>query len=147
MLYEKIKNEILKIKKGTFHAIAWERPCKTKKAFNNNVIIKRTIAVVRFGVEYDNISAVIQKRQNGILPTSNAGLQWGQWLLYPYFIQHKNNIYLRCTIAPRTKKSVIYYLNGSPVHFNQVKNMLLASEKNNNVADVFNINIDNVIQI
>lgn len=147
MLYSSLKNKLLKIQKGQFHSILWERPCKIKKAFNGNVIMKRSSAVVRFGVEYDNIQAVQEKRTNGELPAQNAGLQWGEWLMYPYFIKHKNQIYLRCSTVPNTKVKSEYYLNGVKVPFEQVENMLLASEKNAKKAEVFTINIDNILSI
>lgn len=147
MLYTQIKNKINKIQKGQFHSLLWERPCKTKKAFSNNVVVKRSSAVVRFGVEYDNINAVKEKRANGELPAQNNGLQWGQWLLYPYFIKHKDSIYLRCSTVPNTKTKSEYFLNGVKVPFEQVENMLLASEKNTKKAEVFTINIENILHI
>ena len=147
MLYSSLKNKLLKIQKGQFHSVLWERSCKTKKVYGNNVIIKRSSAVVRFGVEYDNIQAVQEKRASGELPAQNSGLQWGQWLLYPYFIKHKDNIYLRCSTVPNTKVKSEYFLNGAKVSFEQVENMLLASEKNAKKAEVFTINIDNILSI
>ena len=147
MLYSNLKNKVSKIQKGQFHSLLWERPCKLKKAFGNNVVVKRSSAVVRFGVEYDNINAVKEKRVSGELPAQNAGLQWGEWLLYPYFIKHKNQVYLRCSTVPNTKIRSEYFLNGTKVSFEQVENMLLASEKNTKKAEVFTINIDNILSI
>lgn len=147
MLYAQIKNKVNRINKGQFHSILWERPCKTKKAYNGNVVVKRSSAVVRFGIGYDNINAVKEKRANGELPAQNSGLQWGEWLVYPYFIKHKDNIYLRCSTVPNTKVKSEYFLNGVKVPFEQVENMLLASEKNTKKAEVFTVNIDNILSI
>lgn len=148
MDYKKIQKKIKERQKGVFTAMVWERPCKTKKAFNNEIIVKRSEGVVRFGIEYDNMKAVQQKRNEGILPEKNAGLQWGEWLEYPYIITHKGNKYLRCATSQNNKIKTTYYKNGVKVPFEDVENMLLASEKKKtDELDVFTVNTDNIIAI
>ena len=161
MNFETLKKVVLSGTKGAFRSIVWEREMKTKKAYADYNIVKRSTAVVRFGVEYDNIKAVQEKRSTGELPAQNAGLQWGEWLLYPYFIKHKGNIYLRCATSKvkrwrhnayficytgRIKSE--YFLNGRKIDKAIIENMCLASEfRQTEKLDVFTINCENIIAI
>lgn len=147
MNIEAIKKQVMAANKGSFHAIAWERPMKVKKAYAGNTIVKRSAGVVRFGVEYDNMKAVQAKRESGELPVQNQGLKWGEWAVYPYFISHKGNTYLRCSTASNRIQST-YTMNGKPVTLEEIKPMLLASELNHdNVVDVFTVNCENILDI
>ena len=138
MTFENLKKVVLSGAKGSFRSVLWERPMKTKKAFSNCVITKRTSAVVRFGVDYNNIKAVQEKRSNGELPNVNAGLPWGQWKMFPYFIEHKGNMYLRCAISPKNKMQTEYFLNGRKVEKSVIEGMVLASElKGKENVDIF----------
>lgn len=148
MNFSTLKKMVIGGTKGSFRSIVWERPMKTKKAFADQVIVKRSFGVVRFGIEYDNIRAVQEKRESGELPEVNMGLTWGEWMLYPYFIQHKGNVYLRCATSKGNKIRSEYFLNGKMVDKETIKNMCLASEfKNTDDLDVFTINTKNIIAV
>lgn len=148
MKYETLKKNILNKQKGAFTSIVWERSLPTRKAFSNQIITKRCKGVVRCGITYDNIKTVQQKRLNGILPPQNAGLQWGEWLLAPYFIKHQNKIYLRCTESKNNKIQVEYFLNGKKVDKSVIEPLCLKSAfTNHSELDVFTINIDNILAI
>lgn len=148
MDYKKVLARVKNNKRGTFKSAVWERPCKTKKAFNNMVIMKRTEAVVRLGIEYDNIQAVKDKKASGELPEQNQGLPWGEWALFPYLISHKGNTYLRMTPSKTHKTHVTYFVNGVVTPYENIENMLLASEKQKkDDIDVFSININNIISL
>lgn len=148
MTFENLKKVVLAGTKGSFRSILWERPMKTRKAFSNCVITKRTSAVVRLGVNYNNIKAVKEKRSGGELPNVNAGLPWGQWKMFPYFIEHKGNIYLRCAISPKNKMRTEYFLNGVKVEKSVIEGMVLAGElKGKENVDVFTVNCENILAI
>ena len=149
MNFATLKKVVTGSKKGAFRSIVWEREMKVKKAFAGNIIVKRSAGVVRFGVEYDNMKAVQAKRESGELSSQNAGLMWGEWMMYPYFIQHKGNVYLRCAKSPKNKVQSEYFLNGRKVDKSVIENMCLASEFKNNTSelDVFTINTENIIAI
>lgn len=148
MNYNTLKRILLAKQKGTFTSIVWERELPTRKVFSNQIVTKRCTAVVRCGVTYDNIKAVQQKRLNGILPPQNDGLKWGEWLLAPYFIKHKDKIYLRCAESKNNEMKVEYFLNGKRVDRSVIEPFCLKSAfTDHSVLDVFTVNIDNIIAI
>ena len=145
MNYAKVKR-ILSTKKNA--TIIYQRAAKTRKAFSDNIITKQSEGLVRFGVEYDNIKNVKEKRINGELPSTNNGLLWGTWKKYPYIIKHKNNIYLRCTVIPNQHFKTAYKLNGVTIEKEVLEPMLLKSELNSTEnLDVFTVDIKNIIAI
>ena len=133
-------------KKGCFTSAMWEHKCKTKKAYANDNLYKISVAVVRLGITYDNINNVKEKRENGDLPAENAGLPWGQWELFPYLISHKGNTYLRMTLTNDNPVKSRYCLNGKTVTYDEIADMLLASEKpkKGKKPDVITVNIENI---
>lgn len=147
MKMTEIANAIRTTAKGSFHSAVWKKTLKTKKAFQNENIVKITKAVVRFGIEYDNMKAVQIKRESGELPKENAGLPWGEWKQYPYIITHKGNDYLRVSVSANNPIISEYYLNGKRVDKDVIKSMCLASEfpTNTEKPDTMTINIDNII--
>jgi hypothetical protein len=150
MNIEQIKTAINNRKKGTFIKVIWHRQCKTKKAYNDEKIIKHCAVTARIGVTYDNIGNVQIKRENGELPAENQGLPWGTWVMFPYIIEHKGNYYLRLSLANDNPIHTRYTdTNNNGVTFAEVENKLLASEKpkKDNRPDVLTINIENIDHI
>lgn len=148
MKFETLKRKVTGVTKGSFQSMVWERPMKTKKAFSGQTLVKRSTGVVRFGIVYDNMKAVQEKRQSGELPAENAGLQWGEWMMFPYFIKHKGNVYLRCAVSKGNAIQTEYFLNGVKVTKESIQHMLLASEmKSTSELDVFSVNIENIIAV
>lgn len=148
MLYSELRNKVMGQKKGTFTAMTWERPVKMKKAYATENVVKRSQGVVRLGIEYDNMQAVQDKRNNGELPTENQGLKWGVWEEYPYIISHKDRKYLRCATSQNNKIKTAYFKDGKEISFDSIADMVLASEKKDTGDnDVFTIDIENIVQI
>lgn len=147
MKLDSVKRIVTGKQKGAFSSMLWERPMKLKKAFAGNVVTKRSKGTVRFGVEYDNMKAVQEKREGGVLPEKNAGLPWGEWSAYPYLISHKGNSYLRTSKVPGSKIETEYFLNGRKVEKKDVEAMCLKSEFSGNEADCFNVNVENILSI
>jgi len=105
------------------------RPLKTRKAVTDTVE-KRTEAVIRTGVDYDKIKTVQEGREDGSKPEKNAGLPWGEWVEFPWHIQHKGTDYLRLYPASglEFQAKTTYYLNGEEVAQEIVEPLCLASE-------------------
>jgi hypothetical protein len=115
--------------KGANLKALWKRNLKTRKGVQN-VVTKITTAVIRTGVDYDNIKTVIEGRQDGTLPEQNAGLPWGEWVQFPYHIQHKGQDYLRMYPASGldfTPKTT-YFIDGNEARREDVETLCLASE-------------------
>lgn len=148
MNFSDLKRIVMNCSKGSFHSILWERPMKTKKSYAGQVIVKRSVGVVRFGINYDNMQSVQSKRQTGVLPSVNDGLVWGEWAIFPYFIRHKGKMYLRCATSKQNETRSEYFLNGVKVDENVIRPMVLASELHRtDELDVFTVNIDNILSV
>lgn len=139
-------NKIVKSKKkGQFASMTWNKELKTRKGINARVE-KVSNAMVRFGVEYQNIGAVQEKHGGKFTPKP---LKWGTWSDYPYFIEHKDTMYLRCATVNNTKIATTYFADGIEIAKEQAEKMCLASEFNKSGAEleVFTIKTDNILSI
>lgn len=136
--------------KGSNLKATWEKSLKTRKGIANK-ITKRTALVVRGGVDYDNIGLVQEKRENGELPSENAGLPWGQWVNFPYHIEHKGTDYARFYPASGIKfaPQVQYFLDGVETDKATIHPLCLASEfpVRDEEPLCFTIKAENVISI
>jgi hypothetical protein len=143
MTYGDIKNMIAGTQKGSFSSVSWEAPAKVKAAFKGINLVKRgTVTKPRIGVTYDNMKSTIEKRLSGEAPAENAGLTWGQWLEFPYFIGHKGNVYFRFSLCEDSRFSTEYVLNGVVVPKSQVEHMLL--KESSGQPSVITVNIENI---
>jgi hypothetical protein len=139
-----IKN-IVKSHKGQNLSVILGKQLKTRKRILDSTMIgdneititgeapvveKVTSIVIRGGVEYDNQKVVIEGRDDGTLPEENAGLPWGQWVEYPFHIEHKGSDYARFYAASGLsfEPKVEYYLNGELTTKAVVESICLASE-------------------
>lgn len=134
MNIQDIKN-IIKTRKGSNVRAIWAKPLKTRKGVADKVE-KVTSLVVRGGIDYDNMAVVKEGRENGELPTENAGLPWGEWAEFPLHISHKGTEYARFYPASGIDMStgkefvphVEYFLNGQSVEKKDIEQICLASE-------------------
>lgn len=120
---------ILSTRKGANLSAIIGKELKTRKGVTD-CVEKLTSIVIRGGIDYDNQKAVIEGREDGTLPEENAGLPWGQWVNFPYHIEHKGTDYVRFYSAsglPFTPKTE-YFLNGEMVDKSQIQSLCLASE-------------------
>ena len=134
-------------RKGQIVTVKTERPVKVKK--NMPAVMKASEFQCRVGVNYDNIKAVQEKRAEGQLPAENAGLPWGEWVVFPYVIAHKGEYYVRCTMLHNGfRKAPVYTIDGVVVDKEIVKTMALASEfREGDDNDVFNIKLSSVREV
>lgn len=145
MKFEEIRNIVKSKKNGTFMSMTYEKDVPVKSAYKGTVIYRKTTIVVRCGVEYDNISAVKDKRNNGQLPHENEGLPWGRWKEYPYFIEHNGKVYLRCATVNGNKAKSSYYMNGNAIEKEKLDGIIRKESGGN--TDIMTINIDNIVSV
>lgn len=134
MKIEEIKNAISTRKGSNVRAI-WTKNLKTRKGVTD-IVEKVTSLVVRGGIDYENLKAVQDGRENGSLPSENVGLPWGEWAEFPYHITHKGQEYARFYPASGNDIAtgeafvphVEYFLNGNPVEKKDIQEICLASE-------------------
>ena len=141
---EEIKS-VIKSHKGQNLSVILGKQLKTRKRILDSAMIgdneititgeapvveKVTSIVIRGGVEYDNQKVVMEGRDDGTLPEENAGLPWGQWVEYPFHIEHKGSDYARFYAASGLsfEPKVEYYLNGELTTKAIVEPLCLASE-------------------
>ncbi len=142
--------EIIKGHKGQNLRAVWIRPMKTRKGVLN-VVEKMTTAVIRGGVNYDNITRVIEGREDGTLPAENAGLKWGEWVEFPFHITHKGGDYVRLYPASGLDfvPTVTYFIDGVEVSKEEVEALCLASEfrKTDDKPLCFTLKAESVVSI
>lgn len=148
-MYVNLKKAVKSKAKGEFARVTYEKELKTLRQFQGTSIRKVTNVVGRFGVQYDNMKAVKVGRATGEKPEENAGLQWGQWSEYPYFIEHKGQEYLRISLVNGNKPQSKYFMNGQEVTAEEVKQYCLASEfrSSGSAPEVLTIKVENIMEI
>ena len=149
MNLDEIKTAIHSHNKGSFTTIETCKTLKTKKAYADKSIVKVSRMTGRFGVDYNHISKVQQKRESGELPKEPCSLPWGNWMKDEdgYLIEHKGKVYVRVATSPNKTKST-YLVNGVPTDEDTVKSMCLASEfHKGEKPDVMTISANNIVRI
>lgn len=132
--------------KGTIATLKTVRTMKMRKG--RAEILKQSTFQCRLGVNYDNIAAVQEKRENGTLPAENAGLPWGEWIQFPHLIGHKGNHYMRCTtVNSGFVPKVCFYQNGKEITKEQAEVDCLASEFAEKDNEVFTIKVESIIEV
>lgn len=150
------KNDIDKIvkntQKGSIHTIVYGKKLKTR-AGCGDVYEKVTVTQGRFGVEYNNLKAVVNGRNVGNLPVEPCALPKGTtWSEYPFYINGKSGIQLRVARANSGYGKTTYFKNGQKIDKATAEAACLASEfpKYNPEAPkpaIFNIGIEKIISI
>lgn len=122
-------------KRGQFTGCLWVRTLKTRKGVLS-VVTKETRATVRAGIDHEQRAKVETARADGSLPAVNSGLPWGQWLAFPFVIEHKGNHYVRLYPVEGRAPRVVYRIDGKLAAKSDVESLCLASEFNTVRADV-----------
>lgn len=131
-------------RKGQIVTIETERKMKTRKG--QPEIIKHSEFQCRAGVNYDNIQAVKDGRADGSKPAENAGLPWGEWVAFPYIIEHKGEFYFRCTTVNNGFRcSPRYTIGGVEITKEEAEARCVASEfRDGDASEVFNIRVSSI---
>ena len=154
MNYNDILKKVATFKGGTFGEVEFSRECKTLKNVTEK-ITKDTKMQVRFGVTYDNMGRVQEKRENGELPKENQGLAPNEvWEIYPYIIKNEVNGQRYLRIYPRIEDGKVsakttYRLNGQEIKKSEIENLLYSTEKkkSGNPSDCMKIKIENITKL
>ena len=109
--------------KGEFIKASWKSNPAPAAAHKGTLLEKRTVSVVRAGVNYANLSAVVEGIANG--EREEVGkLPWGEWAeteegesLFPYVITNKGSEYIRLYPSEGNNHipKSIYFVNGEEV--------------------------------
>lgn len=132
-----VRDKILNAK-GSFVKAAWKSNPKPAAAFKNILLEKNTVAVVRSGINFANLSAVKDAIAAGERSEEIGELPWGTWYFdklsqkswFPYVIEHKDELYLRLYPSDGNNHKVnsIYYVDGQEVDKNVFASYLTNSE-------------------
>jgi hypothetical protein len=125
----------LKNRKGQHVQIAWQRAAKILKSARDtgHIVMKRTVAYVRAGINYSNLQDVRDAIEKGEREPVE-GLPWGEWRegFQNFIIDHNDTEYIRLYPAAfrnLQESEVTWLLDGKEVDFATVEPYLLASEK------------------
>lgn len=148
MEFQKIK-KIVAPPKITYGMLKYKKTLSPKKEHSNKIIEKVSYIYAYFGKEY---SPPIEC-SNSIISKSRNPLPWGEWIngLYPFFITHKDKIYLR--ITPDLEKAVEnkFYLNGFLIDKEYIINLLSSKDirhvKPKETPAVMSVDIQNIYEI
>lgn len=145
MKYGEIRKAVKDRRNGTFMSLTYDKMLPVRAAYKDKTVYRKTTVVVRCGVEYNNITSVIDKRKDGNLPKENEGLPWGKWKEYPYFIEHNGKTYLRCATVKGAKPNSVYYVDGVQTDKDKISSII--RKESSNDMDIFTINIDNIVSV
>lgn len=125
-----ILEKLQSIRAGSFVRLAWRRQLSTLKSAGNVSAEKASSCVVRLGVNYDNISTVQAKRENGELPAENQGLKGKEWVQFPLILRSvkSGGLLVRVSTVPGQLPATTYFLNGKEVTKDDARPVCLASE-------------------
>ena len=152
-----IIKQTLASKKGANLKATWAKKLKTRKDVGAVVVEKKTSMVVRGGIDYDNMKVVQEGREDGSLPSENAGLPWGEWAEFPLHITHKGTDYARFYPASGVNiatggdfiPEVTFFINGQEATREEAQAVCLASEfpKREEAPLCFTIKAENVVTL
>jgi len=138
-------------RRGQHVLVTWQRVAKTLKGASSLLIVKRTSAWVRSGINYANLGEV----KEGIADGTRGEVQplpWGEWIQFPFIIGHKGMEYVR--LYPATfdnlVPSVEWSINGRPATYEAVEPYVQSSEKRKSEDDkplCFTVKAESVISI
>ena len=146
------QSEILKIllaNKGQIRTIKIRRRLKTKKDYKHVEVYKETTLQARCGIKNDNRASVIEGRENGTLPARNSGLKGKEWEIYPYLLRTKEGelLFRFYKVHSVMNTAPNFYLYEKKVDKDEISSFTYASELKGNPSDVFEININNIIEV
>mgnify|MGYP001581954581 CR=1 FL=1 len=132
--------------------VAFRRKAKTLKTNPPPFKIeKQTVGVFRAGIDYENRSAVAEKREAGI---ETQGLKGKTWELFPYILKSEASGKLLLRLNPssgETRSTVQWFANGQPVTKAEVAPYLLSSETAEKTVEkgefCFDVGCENIVAI
>lgn len=137
--------------KGQVISLTIGREAKMRQKVDSSQVYKFTKNLVcRVGVDYSNISAVKEKQSNGTLPSETQPRSWGEYVIFPYLIQHKNSLYFHFSTFPSNNKAQVTWVrNSQEINVEEVKRVCLASETSDRetTLECFDLCIEHILTI
>ncbi len=139
-------------RKGQNTKISWKSKIKPAAKFKTVSIEKVVTAVVRSGIDFQNLSSVKSEIESGERTEVNS-LPWGKWEQFPYIISHNDKKYVRLYPAssanqiPKTR----YFVDGKEVTKSKVLQYLTAGKVKElteaREVKCFTVTEDNILSI
>jgi len=120
--------------KGQFASVTFKSNPKPKAESKGVVLEKTTSGVFRAGINFANLSSV----KEGIAANERGEVQslpWGEWVQFPFVIQHKGERFLRLTVAPTASIKCSFKVNGVEVSRDEFESHLVPSARSDAKAD------------
>lgn len=152
MTVEQMRAYFSSHKKGQFVSVKYYKELPVLSCFRSYVKCYKVVTTIcRWGINYNNISKVKEKREKGDLPQTPKGLPWGEWMEFPIFIRHNDNIYVRLVLCENHKRMSCtkYYIveNGIPGEFDKSTVQSYCRKfPSSEPPDIITINIDNILE-
>lgn len=149
MTLNEIKSAIAKLPDGRIRTLTYGKTLKTRKGITD-VVTKRTVMQVQFGVCYDNKKSTIEGRANGTLPAENQGLKPNQEWVDKYLIRNiqTGSMSVRISFVNNNMSTTEYKRNGVIVDKAEIVPLCLKSEvESRGPISVLDIGIDKIIDI
>jgi hypothetical protein len=133
--------------KGQFIKVSFQTEKKPASAHKGTILRKETTGVFRAGINFANLKSVregIENNERGEVQP----LPWGNWVRFPYLIEHNGANYLRLYPAVNGKVTVKYLVNGQAVDKAVFNSYLTPSEANRtDPVECFTVKADNIVSI
>ena len=150
-ILEQVVSVLNETPNGANIILEWERPVETLKAHSDLNIRKHVRMVGRKGIDYDNMKAVIEKRENGELPSTNQG----NWFVHDPdvkgLVRHKSKgtpyVQLFVGTSTKTHPESYFLLDGQKVELEEIAPFIKANEKKTEKGETFICKIENMIRI
>jgi hypothetical protein len=122
---------------------------KPSSEFKGVKLEKITSGAFRAGIDYANLSEVKEAIAAGERGEVEP-LPWGEWVMFPFHIHHKEKDYLR--LYPATggfiqSPKVTYFMAEHEISKEEYLSMLPPSSRKSSDKPCFVVNMDNIIQI
>jgi hypothetical protein len=136
--------------KGQVISLQIGRPAKMRQKVESSPVYKFSKLVCRVGIDYSNIAAVKEKQSNGTLPSETQPRSWGTYVVFPYVIFHRDQLYFHFSTFPSNNKTeVVWVRDNKVVDIEEVKRVCLASEtfERETTLDCFDLAVEHILEI
>ena len=141
---------------GQFCRVTFASEKRPAAKHKGRKLVKRTSGIFRSGIQYKNLGAVKEAIEAGERGEVQP-LPWGQWVQYPYIIEHKGTYYVRLypphkrneegRLVPTWSESQLKYeflVDDEIVDEDTFNSYLTPSQVNSKVPDCFTVKSENI---
>ena len=138
------------LRKGAFHTVVYRKQVALAKKYQGYTLETESVIQGRFGVDYDNLKAVIEARANGAPKGELKGYDTlVEDLLYKS--QKTGEIYVRFTPFNGSRHSKRYFLNGVETPLSKLETIfppsVLGTNGNGNPPLVLSLRLNAIADI